>query len=403
MSPVPSIEITVVPDDCDSFAHVSQAAVIRLFERTRWEALRLGPGMDVFSRNNPWPAVRKATIEYYHQAFPGDILRFDTALTQQGRTGFTLHQLARRVSDNVMITEADLVFVCIDRDGRPAEVPAEAQRFFGTRPSVRAASIQRVLVDGLATAVDMQGDGPAILFIHGFPLDRTMWRQLMAPMTGWRRIAPDLRGFGLSEAPDGNHGLGAYADDLIALLDQLGEEQAVVCGLSMGGYIAFDLMRRFPHRVRGLILANPRAEADSPDAKRGRDETIELVERDGVEALVPLLLPKLLAPVSQSTLPQVVEHVRTMIASSPAAGVMAALRAMKNRPDSSSLLAEIQVPTLVIAGRDDQLIPVTESRKMVDRIPNARFTVIPDAGHLTPLEQPIATGRVVGEFLAALS
>ncbi len=229
-----------------------------------------------------------------------------------------------------------------------------------------------------------------------------MWRHLVAPLTGWRRIAPDLRGMGLSDAPEGGYSMEEYAEDLAALLDILKVEQAIVCGLSMGGYVALEMVRRHPDRVRALILANSRADAETAEGKAGRDETIALVEREGPEALVDVLLPKLLAPTSISAMPQVVEHLRTMIAGSPRAGVIGALEAMKERPDSTPLLEKIAVPTLVVAGREDRLIPAKHSKAMAARIPGAQYTAIAGAGHLVPLEQPVATTRVIGEFLQVL-
>ena len=403
MSSVPTVELRVYPDDCDSFGHVNQAAFLSMFERARWESLTRGPGLDAFVRNRAWPVVRKASVEYLAEAFPGDLLSFDTTLTHLGRTSFSLHQAARRSSDAALVAEADFVFVCLGEGGRPTPVPAEVREFFGTRPSVRAGPVQHLLVREVATAVDIQGDGPAIIFLHGFPLDRTMWRHLMAPLTGWRRVAVDLRGMGLSDAPQGGYSMETYADDLAELLRLLEVDEAVVCGLSMGGYIALEMVRRHPEMVRGLVLANTRAGADSSAAKAERDEMIRLVEREGSEALADIMLPKLLAPSSLSAMPQVVEHVRTMISNNPNEGVIGAIRAIRDRQDSTPTLETIAVPTLVIAGKEDQLVSAEEPRILADGIPGAQLTVIAEAGHLTPMEQPIATSRVVGEFLEALS
>ncbi|UCF40106.1 MAG: alpha/beta fold hydrolase [Gemmatimonadota bacterium] len=403
MTSVPSVVMRVYPDDCDAFGHVNQAAFLRMFERARWEVLAVGPGMEAFRRSKTWPAVRKSTVEYTAEAFPGDVLQYDTTLTHLGRTSFSLHQTARREADGVIVAEADSVFVCVGETGRPSAVPVEIRNFFGTRPSVRAGAVQHLLVRDVATAVDVQGDGPAILFVHGFPLDRTMWRHLVAPLTGWQRIAPDLRGMGLSDVPQsGRYSMAEYADDLAALLAKREVEETVICGLSMGGYIALEFVRRYRSMVRALILTNTRAEADTPEGKAGRDEMAQLVEREGAGALADVLLPKLLSPSSLSAMPQVVEHVRTMITGSPVAGLIGALTAMKDRPDSTPSLQQIDVPTLVVTGREDLLIPVEHSRTMADAIPGAQCTVIPEAGHLTPMEQPIATSRVIGEFLEAL-
>jgi len=251
-------------------------------------------------------------------------------------------------------------------------------------------------------AFDVHGDGYPILFIHGFPFDRTMWRPVTATLTGRRRITPDLRGLGLSDVPD-HYAMAEYADDVAALLDALHVPQAVVCGLSMGGYVAFELIRRHPGRVRALILAATKSEADDEAGKRRRDDLIALVERQGTGALADLLLPQLLAPATRTAMPDVVQHLRAMIEESPVRGVVGALRAMRDRADATPILGKIQVPALVIAGRDDQLIPPATSRNLADAIPGALFRLIPDAGHLCPLEQPVATGRVIAEFLEGMS
>jgi 3-oxoadipate enol-lactonase len=393
----------VYPDDCDARGHLNQATLLSMLERARWESMAKGPGIDVFSRNDAWPVVRKSTVEYYAEALPGQVLQFDTALTHLGRTSFSLHQTARREEDRTMVAEGDLVFVCVNSDGRPTPVPEEIRRYFGTRPSVRTGTFQHILVGGIATAVDVLGDGPPILLVHGFPLDRTVWRHLAAQLTGWRRIAPDLRGMGLSDAPEGDYSIADYADDMTALLDVLDVERAVVCGLSMGGYVALEMAHRHPERVRALILMATRAEADSEDGKAARDEMIRQLEGESAEVIVDPLLPKLLAPATRSTAPQVVEHLRTMITAGPVSGLIGAVRAMRNREDLSGQLQGIEVPTLVVAGREDRLIPGTQTRALAQAVPGAQYTEIPAAGHLVPLEQPVATGRVVTEFLQLLA
>ena len=172
--PIPEIDLTVYPDECDTFGHLNQASFLSLFERARWEMLARGPGMDVFTRNNAWPAVRKTTIDYHAPAFPGDIIRFQAALTHHGRTSFTMRQSARRASDDTPIAAAEFVFVCIDKDGRPVAVPSEVARFMNARPSSSRGEVTRLTVNGVNLAVDVRGEGPAILFIHGYPLDRTI-------------------------------------------------------------------------------------------------------------------------------------------------------------------------------------------------------------------------------------
>ena len=121
--PLPEIDLVVYPDECDAFGHLNQASFLSLFERARWEMLPRGPGMDVFTRAGAWPALRKTVIDYRAAAFPGDVLRFQQALTHHGRTSFTMRQTARRVRDETLIASAEFVFVCIDREGRPIPVP----------------------------------------------------------------------------------------------------------------------------------------------------------------------------------------------------------------------------------------------------------------------------------------
>lgn len=279
--------------------------------------------------------------------------------------------------------------------------PSEIVPFFRDGAPARAGETQHLTLRGIALAVDVQGDGPPILFIHGFPLDRTVWRPVMNKLTGWRRIAPDLRGMGLSGLSD-RYSMADYADDLAALLHTLNAEPAVICGLSMGGYIAFELLRRHRKRASALILCNTRSEADGEEGRRKRDEMIQLLQRDGPAALAEAMIPKLLAPSSLKALPDVVGYLRATIARSPSAGLVGALRAMRDRPDSTPLLAEIDLPTLVIAGREDQLIAPEASQRMAEAIPGAQFVLIPDAGHLAPLEQPVATSKVIAEFLESV-
>ena len=403
MSHVAPLELPVFPDDCDAYGHLNQAALVRLFERARWSAMAGGPGMDAFSRQGVWPAVRKSVVEYHAQAFPGDVLRFDLELSHHGHTSFTLRQTATRVADDARIAEGEFVFVCIGSDGRPTPVPTDVSRFFGARPSQRPGETRRLNVGGMSVAVDVLGDGEPVLFVHGFPLDRTLWRPVTATLTRWRRVAPDLRGFGQSGMPEGDCTISAYADDLAALLDTLDAGRTVVTGHSMGGYVAFEMWRRHPDRVRALVLMNTRAVADDDEARDRRNAMITKVRRDGTGAVVDDMTPRLLAVATRTTQPRVVEGVRAMILASSPEGAAQALAAMRDRPDARPLLGTITVPTLVVAGRDDQIVPAAESRAMAHAIPGAHLAVIPDAGHLAALEQPLHVSRIMGEFLEGLS
>ena len=255
---------------------------------------------------------------------------------------------------------------------------------------------------GAELAVEVRGDGTPCVLVHGFPLDRTMWRHQLAALTRWKRVAPDLRGCGASSAPSDGYSMGRYADDLIAVLDSLGEQQAVFCGLSMGGYVLFELLRRHPERVRALVLMDTRAEADTIEGKRARDELIAVAKSEGAEGIAKRMLPKLLAPSTVQTQPEVERQVGEMIRRTSVVGIVGALEAMKERPDSRPLLSQIKVPTLVMVGVDDTLTPPPLSRAMADAIPGARYAEVPAAGHLAPLEQPLVASRLLADFLAGL-
>jgi 3-oxoadipate enol-lactonase len=402
VSRFPPVEITVYPYECDAYGHLNEAAYLQVFERARWEILARGPGVDLFTRNKVWPAVRKAAVDYHLPAFPGDVLQIDVEVEKLGRTSLEMRQRAVRAGDGALVAEVHLVFVMIDGDGKPKPMPDEIASVFGTRVSTRPGEMVRYDVGDVTLAVDVRGDGPALLMIHGFPLDRSMWAHQVATLARWRRIAPDLRGCGASDAPDTGYSMATYADDLARLLDRLRIERAVVAGLSMGGYVAFELLRRHRQRVMGLILMDTRADADSADGRTAREALMEVARSQGAAAVGERLLPRLLGRSTQRTQPQVVEQVQAMISRSSVPGIVGALGAMRDRADSTPLLATIDLPTLVIVGEEDELTPPPLSRAMTAAIPSAAMTTIPAAGHLSAMEAPTAVSRVIAEFLEAV-
>lgn len=402
MSRLAPVTVTVYAYECDAFGHLNQAAYLLLFERARWELLARGPGATVFQRQGLWPAVRKTTIEYFRPAFPGDVLEVSTELVKLGKTSFELRHRAVRPSDGQLLAEAVILFVIIDNTGNPAGVPDEVAEFFGARVSTRSGEVVRYDVGEVSLAVDVRGDGPGLLLLHSFPLNREVWKHQMSALSGWRRIAPDLRGMGESDAPESGYSMAAYADDCVRLLDRLRVGKVVLTGLSIGGYIAFELLRRYRDRIAGLILIDTKSAADSAEGARGRDETMQLARTKGAAAVAERMLPVLLGRTTRQTQPQLVEQVREMIARTAVPGIVGALEAMKARPDSTPLLAQIDVPTLVVVGQEDALVPVDEAKKMAAAIPSATFTTIAGAGHASPLEAPTATSRVLSEFLEAV-
>jgi pimeloyl-ACP methyl ester carboxylesterase len=208
---------------------------------------------------------------------------------------------------------------------------------------------------------------------------------------------------GQSDAPDLGYSMAIYAADLAALLDTLGIDEVILCGHSMGGYIAFEFLRTWRSRVRGLVLVDSRAEADSPDGRRARDAAAATARDGGAEAVAEALLPRMLGPGTLSHQPEVVERVRALMAATPVPGIVGALAAMRDRAGSEPLLPTLaDVPTLVIVGEDDSYFPPDQARAMAQAIPGARFATIADAGHLPSVEQPGATTKILEEFLGSL-
>ena len=259
-----------------------------------------------------------------------------------------------------------------------------------------------LLDGGIELAYDDAGSGPCVLFIHGWPHNRTLWAaQLSGLPTHARCLAPDLRGFGGSSVSP-PYSIDQYADDLAAFLGVLGTGPVVVCGVSMGGYVALSMLRRHPSLLRALILTSTRATADSPEAREKRARLITFVREHGVEALAGRQLKAMVGETTFSTRPDVREALRLLMAGAPAEGVIGALEAMAARADSTNLLAGITLPTLVVSGAEDTFTLPHELRALADAIPGAHLEVIHGAGHVCCYERPAAYNHVVSEFLASL-
>jgi 3-oxoadipate enol-lactonase len=259
----------------------------------------------------------------------------------------------------------------------------------------------RIRLHDFAMEYDEVGTGRPLLFIHGYPLNRTLWEmQLNGLADAARIVAPDLRGHGASEAVSGPYTMDLLADDCAALLDALGAtEPAVVCGLSMGGYVALAFQRRYPDRVAALVLTATRATPDSPEGKKARDGAMATAREQGLDAIVEAMLPKMLSPKTFASRPDLVERARRMMRTTSLEGVLGDLAAMRDRPDSRPGLASILRPALIVHGADDQLIPPAEGDAMHQAIAGSRIRIIPSAGHLPNLEQPDAYNAAVRDFL----
>jgi len=247
----------------------------------------------------------------------------------------------------------------------------------------------------------LRGSGPPLLLVHGFPLDHSMWRgQLEALSATHRVIAPDLRGFGASSVTAGTVTMAQFADDLAGLLDELSIAQPVVfCGLSMGGYVAWQFALRHRAKLAKLILCDTRAIADTPEAAAGRSKTAEKVLAEGATVVAEAMLPKLFAPPTAERNPAIIAATKEVMLKTSPSGIAAALRGMAERPDVSGRLADFDVPALVLCGQHDAISPPAEMRGFASQMPNARYVEIADAGHMAPLEQPAAVHVALTEFL----
>jgi pimeloyl-ACP methyl ester carboxylesterase len=262
----------------------------------------------------------------------------------------------------------------------------------------------RVQIGGINLALEDRGVGIPLLFIHGYPLSRRIWDlQLEGLADAARLIAPDLRGHGDSDAAPGPYSMDLLADDCQALLEALGITVPVVlCGLSMGGYIAFAFNRKFPERVAGLILTATRPGEDSPEGKVNRDKAADLARRSGPSAIAESMLPKMLSPKSYVEKPELVHSVSEIMQGTSLDGIIGDLMGMKMRSDSTPTLRKIEKLTLILHGSDDQLIPPSEAIAMRGAIPEARLNLLPDAGHLLNMEQPQLFNSAVREFIREL-
>ena len=246
--------------------------------------------------------------------------------------------------------------------------------------------------------------GDPVILLHGFPFDSSMWDpQLAAVPEGWRYIAPDLRGFGASQ-PVGDRPLGMsdHAADIVALMDEQNIDQAVICGLSMGGYVALSLVMQYPERVRALVLVATRANADGPEAKKGRLEQAAKVRREGVKPVVDSMLMKLVSAHSRMKLPDVVVKVRGMMDATPPETMARALEGMAAREDYTSRLGEINVSTMVVRGQQDEIIPAGDMELIARTVRGARHEMVPLTAHLPNLEAPDVFNGILSKFLQNL-
>lgn len=260
------------------------------------------------------------------------------------------------------------------------------------------------VINGLRMHWREEGNGDAVLFLHAFPLHSAMWDgQLAQVPQGWRGIAPDLRGFGRTAAAgDGPYTMEQLADDMAALLTHLNVRSAVVCGLSMGGYVALALYRRHRARVRALVLCNTRPGADTAEGKQARLQLAARVRTEGVRPVADAMLPKMVSDFSRRNQPDAAMLAQQMLNSNQPETMARTLEGMAARPNSEDLLRNLQIPVMVVHGEDDAIIPRGEAQMMTRAIRGARLHILPDTGHLSNLEQPEAFNKFLSDFLLQL-
>jgi pimeloyl-ACP methyl ester carboxylesterase len=263
--------------------------------------------------------------------------------------------------------------------------------------------VARARIAGTDLHYAVAGRGPAVVFLHAFPLGLFMWDAQAEAIRGTHSaVRFDDRGFGATPPGDGLLTMERIADDAAALMDHLGLSRATVVGCSMGGYAALAFARRHAERLHALVLQDTRAGADSPEARKTRSTLAERVRKEGAQAAADAFLPKLLGETTKREQPALVARVREAILATPPQGVVDGLAGLAARADSGPFLKDIRVPTLVVCGEEDTITPVAESESLQRGIAGSRLQVVPRAGHLANLEQPAFYNQTLQSFLAGV-
>jgi len=261
---------------------------------------------------------------------------------------------------------------------------------------IRVADIQLAYTD--------TGIGQSVVLLHGYPFNRSLWNEQVSALSNrYRVITPDLRGLGESDSRPGAATMNRMAQDVAELLDQLEIWRAVIGGLSMGGYVALAFYKQFPSRVRALVLADTRAQADTEEGKQTRLQQAEKAIAEGMAGIADAMLPKLLTPETVSKRPEIVKRVRDMMLKTKPEGAAGALLGMAERDDQTALLSQVACPALILVGREDPITPVQDSEKMHREITGSRLVVIDNAAHVSNLERTEQFNDELVQFLNSLS
>ncbi|QDU80583.1 AB hydrolase superfamily protein YdjP [Polystyrenella longa] len=264
--------------------------------------------------------------------------------------------------------------------------------------------MKKIQLDDCTINVIDEGEGKPILFVHGFPLDHRMWREQRTSFSSnYRVIIPDLRGFGKSGVTEGTVSMAQFADDLNKILTELKVYEPVVyCGLSMGGYIAWEFARRYPERLSGLIVCDSKALPDSDDTRQTRQHSATELRENGTDNVVFAMMPKMFGMTTRAENKKLVEEFRQMMLDANPEGMAAGQLGMADRADATTFLSDINVPTLLIGGEEDIISPVLEMQEISNKMPHAQFVEIPKAGHLAPLEKPVEVNDAIRKFIDQL-
>jgi pimeloyl-ACP methyl ester carboxylesterase len=260
--------------------------------------------------------------------------------------------------------------------------------------------MSKARVRGVEIAYDDRGSGPSVVLLHGYPFSRLMWREQVEELKQTHRVViPDLRGHGESAVTPAPATMQDMALDVAVIMENLNISRATVAGLSMGGYVALAFYRLFPLRVRSLVLADTRPQADTDEEKQNRAEQAEKALQEGMEGIADALLPKLLAPETVAKRPDIVKRVREMMVKTEPEGAAAALHGMAQRQDQTAFLSRIISPTLIVVGREDSLAPLADAEMMHREIGGSRLVIIEGAAHVPNIERPEEFNRAFVKFL----
>jgi 3-oxoadipate enol-lactonase len=264
--------------------------------------------------------------------------------------------------------------------------------------------MERVRSDDAEIFYEVQGKSPSVVLLHPFPCHHEFWRPVAVALDSrYRLILPDLRGHGESEIGDGPALMQKHANDVSRVLDAAGVGKAAFIGCSIGGYILFELWRRFRQRVTSLVLCDTRPQADTPEGRANRLKSADAVLEVGTEPFLETMIPKLMGRTTVSSRPDLVAGARALMRKMSAEDISLVLRGMAERPDSIADLKTINVPTMIVIGEEDVLTPLSDGELMRQNIASSQLNVIPKEGHYSPWEQPKAVGEILGQFVDSLA